>query len=325
MHIRTVLFAVALLGASMSSARSEDGLKLAQIGLLLAGSEASSRVYLEGLRQGLMEHGLIEGKTVRLEIRYADGQMDRLQSFAAELATSGADLIFAGGDQGAWAAKRATDKIPIVAVACDALAARLVTNLARPGGNLTGVTCINSDLSSKRVELIKETVPSLSQLGVVLNPGDERMAAELRETELAAKATSIVVHPLVVVKPGDIETALLKAAAGGMTGVVVVFDSMTFFHRTRLADLAIRSRVATMFNFRQYVDAGGLISYGPNLPDMYHQSARHIQKILEGEAPGDIPMEQPTRFELVINLKTAKALGITIPPLLLARADEVIE
>ena len=240
------------------------------------------------------QHGLIEGRGVLVEVRYAAGQIDRLSSIAVELAKSGVDLIFTGGDQGAWAVKRATDKIPIVAVTCDALAAELVTNLARPDGNLTGVTCINSDLSGKRVELIKESIPSLSRLGAVLNPDDKRMAAELKEAERAAKASSIAIHPLVVTKPEDIEPAFSKAAAFG--GVVVVFDAMTFFHRAKLADIAIRNRVATIFNFRQYVDAGGLLSFGPNLRDMYRQSARHIQKILKGEAPGEIPMEQPTRL-----------------------------
>jgi ABC-type uncharacterized transport system substrate-binding protein len=151
------------------------------------------------------------------------------------------------------------------------------------------------------------------------------MASEFREAERAAKTNSLAIHPLVVTKPQDIEPAFSKAAEGGMGGVVVVFDSMTFFHRGKLADIAIRNRIATIFNFRQYVEAGGLLSFGPNLRDMYRQSARHIQKILKGEAPGEIPMEQPAHFELVINLKTAKALGIDVPPIMLARADEVIE
>jgi putative tryptophan/tyrosine transport system substrate-binding protein len=280
---------------------------------------------LEGLRQGLTQQALIEGKNFQLEVRYAAGQIDRLHSIAIDLVKSGVDLIFTGGDQGAWAAKRATDKVPIVAATCDALAAGLVTNLSRPGGNLTGVTCINSDLSGKRVELLKETLPSLSRLGVVLDPDDKRMAAELTEAGRAAKASSIFVHPLVVTKPDEIEPAFAKAASGGMEGVVVVFDAMTFFHRAKLADIAIRNRVATIFNFRQYVEAGGLLSFGPNLRDMWRQSARHIQKVLKGEAPGEIPMEQPTRFELVMNLRTAKALGFNVPPMLLGRADEIIE
>ena len=319
------LVLIVVLGLSGASLHAQDRAKIPRIGILLGGSEASSRDYLEGLRQGLAEQNLTEGKNVSLEVRYAAGQIDRLNSIAVDLSKSGVDLIFTGGDQGSWAAKRATERVPIVAVTCDALAAELVTNLSRPGENLTGVTCINSELSGKRVELMKESIPSLSRLGVMLNPDDKRMAAELRETERAGKVSSMSVQTLVVVKPDDIEPALSKAASSGINGVVVVFDAMTFFHRARLADIAIRNRAATVFNFRQYVEAGGLLSFGPNLRDMYRQSARHIQKILKGEAPGEIPMEQPTRFELVINLKTAKALGLEIPATLLARADEVIE
>jgi putative tryptophan/tyrosine transport system substrate-binding protein len=325
MSIRNAWLVIAFLGLSVVSLKAQDQSKTIRIGVLMSGSEASSGMFLEGLRQGLTEQGLIEGKSVRLEVRYAGGQIDQLDSLAVELATSGVDLIFTGGDQGAWAAKRASDKIPIVAVTCDALEAGLVTNLPRPGGNLTGVTCINSDLSGKRVELINASIPSLSHLGVILNPSDKRMTSELREVESAGKASSIDVKPLAVVSPEDLGPAFSKATIDGMSAVVVVFDAMTFFHRTKLAEIAIRNHVGTIFNFRQYVDAGGLMSYGPNLRDMYRQSARHIQKILKGEAPGELPMEQPTRFEFVINLKTAKALGITIPAALLARADEVIE
>ena len=283
------------------------------------------RVYLEGLRQGLREQGLTSGESVSLEFRFANGQPERLRSLADDLVASGVDLIFTGSDQAAWAVKQATDKIPIVAVTCDALASGLVTNLARPDGNMTGVTCINSDLDGKRVELIKESVRSLSRIAVILNPDDRRMAAEFSAAELAAKANSIELRPVSVIKPEDIGPAFLNMADAGIAGALVVFDAMTFFHRAELARIAAHNQIATIFNFREYVDAGGLISYGPNLRDMYRQSARHIQKILKGEAPGEIPMEQPTRFELVINVKTAKTLGLELPPALLGRADEVIE
>jgi putative tryptophan/tyrosine transport system substrate-binding protein len=315
----TILQIVAI---SSIAAQAQDQSKIARVGLLIPGSETTSRPYLEGLRQGLAERGLSEGKSLSLEFRYANGRIDELRSLADGLITSGVDLIFTGGDQAALAATRATDKIPIVVVACDALAAGLVTNLPRPGRNLTGVTCINADLEGKRVELIKEAIPSISRIGAVLDPRDKRMTAELEEAKLSAKANSIELLPLTVFAPEDIEPAFSKAAHAGINGVVVTFDSMTFFHRIKLAE---RNRVATIFNFREYVDAGGLISYGPNLRDMYRQSARHIQKILSGEAAGEIPMEQPVRFELVINLKTAKTLGLELLSALLARADEVIE
>jgi putative ABC transport system substrate-binding protein len=205
------------------------------------------------------------------------------------------------------------------------LAAGLVRNLSRPGGNLTGVTCINSDLAGKRVEILQEALRRVAGLGVMLDPDDKRMASELRETERAVQASSIPVHALRVTSASEIETAFSAAAINKISGVVVVFDSLTFFHRARLAEIALRHRMPTIFNFKQYVEAGGLISYGPNLADMYRQSARHIRKVLNGEKPGEIPMEQPPHFELVVNLKTAKALGLEIPPMLLGRADEAIE
>jgi putative ABC transport system substrate-binding protein len=230
MKVRFVLFVIAICGMLVASAEAQERLKLARIGMLLPGSEASSR-YLEGLHQGLAEQGLIEGKHIALEFHYANGRIDQLPSIAAELAGSGVDLIFTSGDQAAQAAKRATDRIPIIAVTCDALAAGLVTNLPRPGGNLTGVTCINADLDGKRVELIREALPSISRLGVVLNPNDKRSVAELKEVDLAAKASSVELLPQAVIRPEDIGQAFSKAADAGITGAVVVYDPLIFLHR----------------------------------------------------------------------------------------------
>jgi putative tryptophan/tyrosine transport system substrate-binding protein len=323
--MRRLLLGCAVLVASISGLEAQDRSNATRIGVLAPGSEASMRGYLQGLRQGLADLGLIDGQNIQLNIQYANGKIERLNSIAVEFARSGADIIFTGGDQAASAAKRATDKVPIVAVACDALAAGLVTNLARPGENITGITCINADLAAKRIELFKDAIPSLSRIGVVLNPSDRRMVSELGESEDAAKAHMISLQELDVTKPEEIEIAFARAAESGLGGVAVIFDSMTFFNRAKLAETAARNQIPTIFNFREYVDAGGLLSYGPNLRDMYRQSARHILKIIQGESPGDIPMEQPTRFELVINLKTAKMLGLTMPPTLIARTDDVIE
>jgi putative ABC transport system substrate-binding protein len=309
-----------------TQAGGQEQRKLPRVGVLMSGSEASSRIQLDGLRKGLAAAGIAEGSGIVLDIKYADGVLDRLHPLAADLVKSRPDVLFAGGDQGSSAVKHeAAGQLPIVAVTCDALAAGLVTNLARPGENLTGVTCINADLAAKRVEIMKDLTPSLSRLGVALNLSDKRMIAELRESERAGHVQSVAVTPLDIVKPDDIESALALAAEKQLGGVIFVFDAMTFFHRARVAKAAIQRGLRTAFNFRQYADAGGLISFGPNLADMYRQSARHILKVIRGEAPGEIPMEQPTRFELVINIKTAKALGLTVPPTLLARADEVIE
>jgi len=320
------LISIAILGCLIpTTADAQDLTGISRIGVLMPGSEASAKQYVDGLRQGLARSGLLEGKNLAIDYRYASGAIEKLDGMAVELARSNVSVIVAGGDQGATAAKRATDKLPIIAVACDAMAAGLVSNLSRPGSNLTGVTCINSDLAGKRIEILHETLTRLDGLGVVLNPDDKRMLSELMESERAARATSTPVYALRVTNPSDIEAAFIAATANKVSGIVVVFDSLTFFHRARLAKIAMRYHMPTIFNFRQYVEAGGLISYGPNLADMYRQSARHIYKVLSGEKPSEIPMEQPTHFEMVINLKTAKALGLNVPPTLLGRADEVIE
>jgi putative ABC transport system substrate-binding protein len=324
MKIRLLLLAVAVFTTFVVGSRARERTPSARIGMLLPGSEASS-AYLKGLYQGLAEQGLLEGKNISLEIRFANGRIDQLPSLAAELAGSGVDLIFTSGDQAGKAAKQATSTIPIVAVTCDALAAGLVTNLRRPGENLTGVTCINADLDGKRVELIREVLPSISSLGVLLNPDDKRSVAELKEVELAAKASSIALLPQAVVRPDDIGQAFSRTADSGATGAIVVYDPTLYLHRRELADFAAGRRIATVFNFREFVEAGGLMSYGPNVQDMCRQSARLIKKALNGELAGEIPMEQPTRFELVVNLKTAKAIGLVMPSSLIGRADEVIE
>jgi putative ABC transport system substrate-binding protein len=314
-----------IVGVATQAAGQERG-KLPRIGVLMTGSEASSRIQLDGLRKGLAAAGIAEGKGVVLDIRYAEGKVDRLDPLAADLVKSRPDVLFTGGDQGASAVKRAAaGKLPIVAVTCDALASGLVTNLARPGENLTGVTCINADLAAKRVEIMKDLIPSLSRLGIALDLNDKRMVSELRESERAALVQSVAITPLHVVKPDDIESAMAIAAEKKLGGVIFVFDAMTFFHRARVTKVATQQGLPTAFNFRQYADAGGLFSFGPNLADMYRQSARHIFKVLKGEAPGEIPMEQPTHFELVINLKTAKAIGVSVPSAVLTRANDVIQ
>lgn len=313
-----------LLTLAIQGAVAQDASKTTQIGWLNGGSQASSQSYAGAFREGLARAGLVEGRNLIIDFRFANGQLDRLDALAIELVSLKPALIVAGGDQAISAVKRATRTIPIVGIACDALAAGLVSNLARPGENLTGVTCIDADLAGKRVELFREALPSLSKLGVMLNRADSRMEAELREIQRSVGA-SVAVQPLDVRLPSAIGPAFEAAAISGLGGVAVVFDTMTFFDRKLLAEAALLHRIPTTFNFRQYVEAGGLMSYGPNLADMYRQSANHVAKVLKGERPGEIPMEQPTRFELVVNLKTAAALGVILPANFIARADEVIE
>jgi len=298
-----------------------------RIGLLLSGSRPPQLGPLLGaMQEALRKRGYSEAQgTVKYEYRFADGQLERLDALASELVGARVDLIFAGGDQSISAAQRATRTVPIVMVACDAVAAGLVTNLARPGGNLTGVTCINFDLAARRLQILRELLPGLARVGVILNPEDRRMVAELRETEKAGRALKVQVRPVALSRLADFGAAFDSAAAGRAEALAVVFDDLTFTHRQKFAEAATARRLPTIHNFSEYVDAGALLSYGPSLAGMWASATAHVEKILKGAKPGDLPIEQPTKFELVINLRTAKALGVTIPQSLLLRADRVVE
>jgi putative ABC transport system substrate-binding protein len=294
-----------------------------RVGMLLSGSETSSSTYVRQFQEGLIELGYVPGKNVTLVARYADGHMARLPELARELAREGIEVMFAGGDQGTLAAKNATQTIPVVMVACDALAAGLVTNFSKPEGNLTGVTCVNSELAAKRFQLLSGLLPTAKSIGVVLNPDDARMRVELSRTAEAARAAGIAIRELPVRGVPDITSALKDASGTG--AAVVVFDSFTFYHRRHFAETAIAHKVATIYNFREYVEAGGLMSYGPNLGLMYRQATYFVDRVLKGSRPADLPVQQPTKFELIFNLKTANALGLKVPAETLVSADHVIE
>ena len=325
LRLATLVRAVLAAGIVAWSAAASSQAPSHRIGLLLSGSEASSRHYVEELLGGLKERGYVPGKNVTLVYRYAGGDMAKLPQLARELVADKVDLLFAGGDQGTTAAKGATQTIPIVMVACDALAAGLITNLARPGGNLTGVTCIGSELAAKRFELMRSVLPASKVFGVVLNPEDVRMRVELGRTEESSRAAGMSVRVIPTRTQADISAAFKQAGDAAIAGVIVVFDSVTFFHRKALAEAAIASKTATIFNFREYVEAGGLMSYGPSLGAMYRQSTTFMDRILKGASPGELPVQQPTHFELVINNKTAKAIGLQFPQSLLLQVDHVIE
>jgi putative ABC transport system substrate-binding protein len=295
-----------------------------KMGVLVGGSASSNGKAIQQLLAGLHDLGYVDGRNIRIIIRYANGEIAKLPALADELMGEKVDVLFGGGDQSITALKRATQKVPIVMVACDALAAGLVTNLARPGGNVTGVTCINSDLAAKRVELFREIFPSKKSLAVMLRPEDIRMAAELRRTEEAAKALGMSVHTIAMRGPADFGTALQDAARKA-DGAIVVYDSMTFANRKAFVEAAAASKVATIFNFREFVEAGGLMSYGPNLAAMYRQATGHVHRILKGADPGTLPVEQPKAFELVMNAKTARALGIVVPRSLEMRLDASVD
>jgi putative ABC transport system substrate-binding protein len=267
----------------------------------------------------------VEGQTIHLAWRYAEGQVERLPALAAELARLPVDvLVAAGGTPVALAAQRATTTIPIVMTNVgDPVETGLVASLARPGGNITGLSSMSPDITGKRLELLKTVVPALSRVAVLWQPANPSAALQFQELQAAARALHLQVQALEVRGPDEFDHAF--SAARGAGAVVVVGDSVFTQHRRRITALAQRSRLPAMYVFREFVEAGGLMSYGVNLPDLGRRAAIYVDKILKGAKPADLPVEQPTKFELVINLKTAQALGLTIAPTLLFQADEVIK
>jgi putative ABC transport system substrate-binding protein len=291
-----------------------------RIGLLDSGSFAARASLWEAFRQGMRQLGYVEGQTVVFEARGADGKNERLPALAAELVRLKPDVIVTASNFAAQAAHQATATIPIVTASGDPLAIGLVTNLARPGGNVTGVTSQTVELSAKRLDLARELVPGASRLGI-LGTG----SSIIRETETAARALGIRLDVVGVRSPAELDGAF-STIARRRPGVLIVAPSSAFFgERRRVAELAVKHRLPTVHASREYAEAGGLIAYGTDLAALFRRAAVYVDKILKGAKSGDLPIEQPTKFELVINLKTAKALGLTIPPSVLARADEIIE
>jgi putative ABC transport system substrate-binding protein len=306
---------------------AEPARRLPRIGFLsvISLSDPQLKPYLTVFRQGLREVGLIEGESITIEYRSAEGKYQDLPDLAAELVDLKLDLIAASGAPAVVrAVQRATTTIPIVMTTVgDPVAAGLVASLARPGGNITGLTIITSELAGKRLQLLKELVPKLSLLAILWNPANP--SGELREVDAAARAVGIRLYPLMAQTPGMIAEAFAAMKEQHIDAVFVVADSMLINERQRIADLSLRSRLPAVYPNRLHVEAGGLIAYSADLRALLRGIAGYIEKILKGAKPADLPVEQPTKFELVINLKTAKALGLTIPPPVLARADQVIE
>jgi putative ABC transport system substrate-binding protein len=276
----------------------------------------------EVLRQGLRELGWVEGQNIAIEWRLAEGREDRLPEFTEELVRLQVDVIV-----DAWGlAPEVTTTIPIVIPnATDPVSEGLVASLARPGGNVTGLSLTTPQLSGKRLELLKETVPGASRVAVLWNPANSGKILDWAETQRAAHVLGVVLHSLELQSPDDFEAAFLAATMEGADTVIIFADVMFAFNRRRIANLAARHRLPAIYPGRHYVAAGGLMSYGPNIVDVYRRAATYVDKILRGAKPGDLPVEQPTRFDLAINLKTAHALGLTIPRTILLQATEVIE
>jgi putative tryptophan/tyrosine transport system substrate-binding protein len=312
-----------LLAAPLAAAAQEyKAGKVARIGRL----ELSSAGTDEAFRQGLRELGYVEGQNVVLEYRFAEGKAERLPNLAAELVNLKVDIIVAGGTPAPLAAKHATSTIPIVmAAAGDPVRTGLVANLARPGGNVTGLSTFTPELAAKRLQLLKEVVPGVSRVAVLWNATNPFAVFNMRETEVAARTLGVQVQSLEVRGSDDFENAFAAAIRGRAGALIVVDDPLTCRHRERLGDFAAKNRLPTMYGFRQCAGTGGLMSFGASLADLYRRAAIYVDKILKGAQPRDLPVEQPTKFELVINLKTAKALGLTIPQSLLQRADQVID
>jgi putative ABC transport system substrate-binding protein len=281
---------------------------------------------LAGLRQGLNELGWIERRNIEFEVRYADGNFDRLPRLAAELVDANVDVIVTGSSSGALAAKNTTDKIPIVMVTTgDPVREGLIASLARPRRNITGITALGQALNEKRLELLKEALPRLNRVAVLINPSSPYTQPFLEHRVAAARALGIEVFTVDARKPSEIEPAFQKIVSLRGDGLMVLTDIVFISHRRQIIDLATKNRLPSIFGERGSVQAGGLMFYGANLPDMYRRSAIYIDKILKGAKPDALPVEQPTKFELVINRRTANALGIEVPPKLLFTADDVIE
>jgi putative ABC transport system substrate-binding protein len=314
--------------AAPLAAEAQQAAKVPRIGYLALNPAANPHLH-EAFRQGLRDLGYVEGRNVVIENRDAEGKPERLPALAAELVLLKVDVIVANPTVAALAAKQATSTLPIVfTVAADPVTSGLVTSLARPGGNVTGLSNLAPELVGKGLELIKQAVPGVSRVAVLWQPGflPERTAKDmLKEAEVAARALGVRLQFVEARGPGDFDRAfadMTRARAGALT---VLGGSMFFSERRRLVALAAKNRLLAVYPWREGVDAGGLMAYGPDLADLFRRTAPYVDKILKGAKPGDLPVEQPTKFELVINLKTAKALGLTIPPSLLQRADQVIE
>ena len=314
--------------ASPLAARAQQAAKVYRLGLL-GGSPPNSpggRRAWEGFFQGMRELGYVEGQNILVEGRFYGDHTERLPALAAELVQLKVDVIVAGAAPAPEAAQRATSTIPIVmAIHSDPVGSGLVVSLAKPGKNVTGLSTLGPELTGKRLQLLKEAVPGISRVAVLSNPTDTTQALLLREAQVAARSLKAHLQVLEARAPSDFAgafSAMTKERAGG---VLVLTSSMFYDQRTRIAELAARSRLPAIYTVKDYAEAGGLMAYGVNLGEGFRRAATYVDKILKGARPADLPVEQPTKFDLVINLKTAKALGLTIPPSLLQGADEVIQ
>jgi len=308
-----------------ASVRSESA--AARLAYLSLG--ASDTTSLAILRAAFLERlrdlGHVEGRTLALETRFADGTRERLPALAAELVRLHPDVLVGEGFEATQALKRATISTPIVMFACDALAGGLVASLARPGGNVSGVTCITAELAAKRLDLLKELAPAVTRVGVLGNVADPAMTREVQETKAAGSRLGLTLQAYDTRTAGDLDRAFADMKRERVGAALVLGFTFPVVHGNRIVELAATHRLPVMYSFREFVDLGGLISYGPNAVEMFRQLAAYVDKVLRGGKIGDLPVQQPTTFELALNLRTANALGLTVPPSLALRVDRLIE
>jgi putative tryptophan/tyrosine transport system substrate-binding protein len=326
MRIAVVAFGFALdacLIAAPLSAEAQEAGKVFRIGSLSpAGNPALEGVFLDAMRS----LGYVEGKNLIFERRYADNQLERLPALAGELVSLKVDIIVATGTVAPLATKKVTTTIPVVIWSTgDPVGSGIASSLAHPGGNITGLTIDSPELAGKRLQLLKDIVPGLTRVAVIWNAANPYAAVVFKETQEAARLLAIQIESIEVRSPLDFDSAFGAVIKGNPTGLIVVEDPLTFSVLPRIVNFATTNRLPVMYGMKEFASAGGLIAYGPDYPDLLRRAATYVDKILKGAKPGDLPIEQPTRFALVINLKTAKTLNLTVPPSLLLRTDEVIE
>jgi putative ABC transport system substrate-binding protein len=323
-------FAVSLLLVTLSqsvTATAQQAPKVYRVGHLSGTSEAASRQSLIAFREGMRALGYIEGRNWILDEQYAGANMERLASLAQSLIQRKPDVLLASTTPANVAAKAATSIIPIVMVlVADPIGAGIVPNLAHPGGNITGITNIQAELAGKRLEILKQIVPSATRIAVIVNPDNPNSGPQMRSAEMTARALGIELGPVLEVRsPADLEKAFEGAVQARAHAAIRMIDALVFMLRKETAALAAKHQLPVIYPSNEDVEAGGLVAYGTNIPDQYRQAAGFVDKILRGAKPGDLPVEQPTKFDLVINLTVARALTLTIPPSLLLRADRVID
>jgi putative tryptophan/tyrosine transport system substrate-binding protein len=325
-HHATVFLLISFIVGSIHFAEAQQAKKIPRIGYLTVASLSSNVARVEAFRQGLREHGYFEGKNIVIEWRSGDGKVERQGELTSRLVRLNVDVIVTSGPSMTRAAKEATATIPIVmAQDTDPVGNGFVASLARPGANITGLSVLSPELSGKQLELLKEIVPKLFRVAVLGNSNEPANRKTLNEIESAAKTFGVQLQPYDILTPKDIDAAFRTATKAHADALLVLASALLADHRAQIANLALKRRVPVMYFSGISVEAGGLMSYGPNLTDLSRRAATYVDKILKGAKPADLPVEQPTKFELIINLKAAKQIGLTIPPNVLARADKVIK